>query len=77
MKKVKSYNLMRIQDVEELAAEVREEIVYSVSKSGGHLGSNLGTVELTVALHYVFNAPQDKIVWDVGHQVPQNKLTNN
>ncbi|KAL0549724.1 hypothetical protein IC582_014211 [Cucumis melo] len=66
--------LVRFQDVEELAAEIREEVVYSVSKSGGHLGSNLGTVELTVALHYVFDAPQDKIVWDVGHQAYAHKI---
>ncbi|XP_008450191.2 probable 1-deoxy-D-xylulose-5-phosphate synthase 2, chloroplastic [Cucumis melo] len=65
---------LSLQDVEELAAEIREEVVYSVSKSGGHLGSNLGTVELTVALHYVFDAPQDKIVWDVGHQAYAHKI---
>lgn len=49
--------------------EVRSDIIFKVSESGGHLGSNLGVVELTVALHYVFNAPKDKILWDVGHQV--------
>ena len=45
-------------------------MIFNVSKTGGHLGSSLGVVELTVALHYVFNAPQDRILWDVGHQVP-------
>jgi 1-deoxy-D-xylulose-5-phosphate synthase len=44
-------------------------MVFSVSKTGGHLGSGLGVVDLTVALHYVFDAPEDKILWDVGHQV--------
>lgn len=44
-------------------------MIFNVSRTGGHLGSSLGVVELTVALHYVFNVPQDKILWDVGHQV--------
>jgi deoxyxylulose-5-phosphate synthase len=52
-----------------LANEIREEIVYTVSKTGGHLSSSLGVAELTVALHHVFNCPEDKIIWDVGHQV--------
>lgn len=52
-----------------LANEIREEIVYTVSKTGGHLSSSLGVAELTVALHHVFNSPADKIIWDVGHQV--------
>ena len=51
-----------------LAAELRQFIVESVSRTGGHLSSNLGTVELTVALHHVFDTPHDRIVWDVGHQ---------
>jgi 1-deoxy-D-xylulose-5-phosphate synthase len=51
-----------------LAAELREYVLQSVSKTGGHLSSNLGTVELTVALHAVFNTPHDRLVWDVGHQ---------
>lgn len=49
--------------------ELREEIVHTVSKTGGHLSSSLGVTELTVALHHVFSTPQDKIIWDVGHQV--------
>ena len=57
-----------------LAAEIREMIVETVSKSGGHLASSLGSVELTIALHYVFNAPKDKIIWDVGHQAYAHKL---
>lgn len=52
-----------------MADELREEMVYTVSKTGGHLSSNLGVAELTVALHHVFNTPEDKIIWDVGHQV--------
>lgn len=58
-----------VQDLEQLAAELRADIVYTVSKTGGHLSSSLGVVDLTVALHHVFNAPEDKIIWDVGHQV--------
>jgi 1-deoxy-D-xylulose-5-phosphate synthase len=52
----------------QLADELRAFLVESVSKTGGHLSSNLGTVELTVALHYVFDTPADRLVWDVGHQ---------
>jgi 1-deoxy-D-xylulose-5-phosphate synthase len=58
----------------ELAGEVREKIVDSVSQTGGHLSSNLGTVELSVALHRVFHSPHDKIVWDVGHQAYPHKV---
>ena len=57
------------QELESLAGEVREEIVYTVSKTGGHLSSSLGVTEITIALHHVFNTPDDKIIWDVGHQV--------
>ena len=57
-----------------LCSELREEIVNAVSRNGGHLAPNLGVVELTVALHSVFNAPQDKILWDVGHQTYAHKL---
>ncbi|XP_073143409.1 1-deoxy-D-xylulose-5-phosphate synthase 2, chloroplastic-like [Henckelia pumila] len=62
------------KDLEQLAAEVRAEIVYSVSKTGGHLSSSLGVVELTVALHHVFDCPEDKIIWDVGHQAYGHKI---
>ena len=58
----------------ELAAEIRNRIVDVVSKNGGHLASSLGAVELAIALHYVFRAPTDKIVWDVGHQAYAHKL---
>lgn len=52
-----------------LTDELRMEIIYTISKVGGHLSSSLGVVELTVALHHVFNTPEDKVIWDVGHQV--------
>jgi 1-deoxy-D-xylulose-5-phosphate synthase len=58
----------------QLAQELREFLIESVSKTGGHLSSNLGTVELTVALHYVFNTPEDRLVWDVGHQTYAHKV---
>ncbi len=51
-----------------LAQEVREEMISAVSETGGHLGAGLGVVELSVVLHYVFNTPNDKLIWDVGHQ---------
>jgi 1-deoxy-D-xylulose-5-phosphate synthase len=57
-----------------LADELRSYVLESVSKTGGHLSSNLGTVELTIALHYVFNTPEDRIVWDVGHQTYPHKI---
>ena len=57
-----------------VATELRNFVLASVSKTGGHLSSNLGTVELTVALHYVFNTPHDRIVWDVGHQTYPHKI---
>ncbi len=61
-------------DLPMLAAEIRNFIVDVVSKNGGHLAPSLGTVELSIALHYVFNAPEDKIIWDVGHQAYTHKL---
>ena len=57
-----------------LADELRAFVLDSVSKTGGHLSSNLGTVELTIALHYVFNTPEDRIIWDVGHQTYPHKI---
>ena len=57
-----------------LATELRAYVLDSVSKTGGHLSSNLGTVELTIALHYVFNTPRDRVVWDVGHQTYPHKI---
>ncbi|MFC2015160.1 1-deoxy-D-xylulose-5-phosphate synthase [Chloroflexota bacterium] len=66
--------LLTRQELEQLAAEIREELVSVVSVNGGHLASNLGVVELTIALHRVFDSPRDKIVWDVGHQAYAHKL---
>jgi 1-deoxy-D-xylulose-5-phosphate synthase len=57
-----------------LAAELRQFLIESVSRTGGHLSSNLGTVELTIALHYVFHTPEDRVVWDVGHQTYAHKI---
>ena len=62
------------QDLDQLAIELRAYVLDSVSKTGGHLSSNLGTIELTIALHYVFNTPYDRIVWDVGHQTYPHKI---
>lgn len=61
-------------DLPELAAEIRQKIVEVVSKNGGHLASSLGAVELAIAIHYVFDVPNDKVVWDVGHQAYAHKL---
>jgi 1-deoxy-D-xylulose-5-phosphate synthase len=60
--------------LEQLADELRQFLVQSVSDTGGHLAAGLGTVELTIALHYVFNTPQDRLVWDVGHQTYPHKI---
>jgi 1-deoxy-D-xylulose-5-phosphate synthase len=65
---------LSIQEMESLAEEIREEIIGTVSRTGGHLASSLGVVEMTIALHRVLNTPQDKIVWDVGHQTYAHKL---
>ncbi len=65
---------LRMQELERLAAEIRDEIVGTVSQTGGHLGSSLGVVELTLALHTVLDSPRDRIVWDVGHQAYPHKL---
>jgi 1-deoxy-D-xylulose-5-phosphate synthase len=65
---------MRPSDLPLLAREIREEIINTVAKVGGHLASSLGVVELTLALHYVFDTPRDRIIWDVGHQTYAHKL---
>ena len=62
------------KDLHRLAGELRAFVLDSVSKTGGHLSSNLGTVELTLALHKVFETPEDRIVWDVGHQTYPHKI---
>ena len=70
------HELRRLEErqLRQLADELRAFLVDSVSQTGGHLSSNLGTVELTIALHYVFNTPHDRIVWDVGHQTYGHKI---
>ena len=65
---------LKKKDLSKLAKEIRTLIIETVSKTGGHLSSNLGVVELTLALHYVFDAPKDKIIWDVGHQCYPHKI---
>ena len=70
----KDLKKLNIKEKEILSKEIREEIIDIVSKTGGHLASNLGVVELTIALHSVFNMPEDKIVWDVGHQTYVHKM---
>ncbi|HEU4366330.1 MAG TPA: 1-deoxy-D-xylulose-5-phosphate synthase [Candidatus Krumholzibacteria bacterium] len=63
-----------VEDLPQLARELRDEILVRVGRTGGHLGASLGAVELTLALHYVFDAPRDQIVWDVGHQAYGHKI---
>lgn len=77
LKKIDSpQDLRRLSDTQlpEVADELRQYLIEQVSRTGGHLSSNLGTVELTLALHYVFNTPHDRIVWDVGHQTYPHKI---
>ena len=63
---IKNFNRRQLK---QLCKELREDVIHNVSSTGGHLGASLGVTDLTVALHYVFNAPEDKFIWDVGHQV--------
>ena len=64
----RTLRLLERSQLHGLAKELRQYLIDSVSQTGGHLSSNLGTVELTIALHYVFDTPHDRLVWDVGHQ---------
>ena len=70
----KDVKSLSVAELNTLAKEIREEIVYNLNKTGGHLASNLGIVEITLALHYVFNSPDDKILFDVGHQCYVHKM---
>ena len=70
----KDLRKLQKDDLKKLAQELREELIDAVSVTGGHLGAGLGVVELTIALHYVFDTPSDKIVWDVGHQAYPHKI---
>jgi 1-deoxy-D-xylulose-5-phosphate synthase len=65
---------LTVDQLDQLAEELRQFLIQSVSDTGGHLAAGLGTVELTIALHYVFNTPEDKLVWDVGHQTYPHKI---
>ena len=70
----KDLKILSLAQLSILSDELRSELISSVSKTGGHLGAGLGVIELTIALHYIFNAPKDKIIWDVGHQAYPHKL---
>jgi 1-deoxy-D-xylulose-5-phosphate synthase len=63
-----------LRQLSALAAEIRQELIDVVTRNGGHLGASLGAIELAVALHWVFDSPRDRIVWDVGHQAYAHKL---
>jgi 1-deoxy-D-xylulose-5-phosphate synthase len=65
---------LEIEQLEQLASELRAFLLYSVGKTGGHFGAGLGVVELTIALHYVLNTPEDRLIWDVGHQSYPHKI---
>src|SRR5438132_4698667 len=65
---------LTLDQLQELAEEIRKELITGLARNGGHLGPNLGVVELTLALHYVFSTPKDKFVWDVSHQIYVHKL---
>ena len=74
IKSPKDLKKLSRDDLKDLAKEIREFLIESVFETGGHLSSNLGAIELTLAIHYVFDAPKDKIVWDVGHQTYTHKI---
>ena len=65
---------MSIQELSDLSGEIREFLINTVSNTGGHIASNLGVVELTLALHRIYDIPRDKIIWDVGHQTYVHKI---
>jgi 1-deoxy-D-xylulose-5-phosphate synthase len=64
---------LTLDQLQELGQEIRQELITGLARNGGHLGPNLGVVELTLALHYVFSTPKDKFVWDVSHQIYVHK----
>ncbi|MFH1460532.1 MAG: 1-deoxy-D-xylulose-5-phosphate synthase [Candidatus Omnitrophota bacterium] len=74
VKSIKDLKKIKKSELPVLAQEIRQFIIENVAKTGGHLGASLGAVELTVALHYFFNSPKDKIIWDVGHQAYAHKI---
>ena len=65
---------LSFDELNQLANEIRNTLIKNTKKTGGHLGSNLGTVELTIAMHFVFNTPEDSFIWDVGHQAYAHKM---
>ena len=64
----------KVKDLESISRELRTKTIEAVSKTGGHLGAGLGVIELTIALHYIFETPKDKLIWDVGHQAYPHKI---
>ena len=74
IEKPEDIKALSLSDLAILASDIRQKIVAVVSKNGGHLAPSLGVVELAIALHYVFDSPRDKIIWDVGHQSYAHKL---
>ena len=68
---------LKIEDLENLSSELRSDMIDIVSKTGGHLGAGLGVVELAIAIHYVFDTPYDRLIWDVGHQAYPHKILTN
>lgn len=74
IQKANDIKKIKEKDLDSLAAEIRQFLIEKISVSGGHLGSNLGAVELTMALHLSLDLPTDKIVWDVGHQSYTHKI---
>ncbi len=74
MSSPKDLKILSLEQLSLLSDELRSELISSVSKTGGHLGAGLGVIELTIALHYIFDAPEDKIIWDVGHQAYPHKI---
>lgn len=65
---------LKLSELKTLADELRAELIDAVSVTGGHLGAGLGVVELTIAIHYLFDTPKDRLVWDVGHQAYPHKI---
>ena len=74
IKSPKDLDELNDEQLKDLASELRYDVIETVSKTGGHLGASLGVIELTIALHKIFDAPKDKIIWDVGHQSYPHKI---
>ena len=68
---------LKLEDLDQLSSELRSDMIDIVSKTGGHLGAGLGVVELAIAIHYVFDTPDDRLIWDVGHQAYPHKILTN